>query len=146
MTGLILKYNDITIQNEKLYPLSIFWHPQEAILPTVKFDVLPNKFYTIIMVDKDPANKKDKYWLHWLKINVTDKDLGKDIVKYHPPAPPKATGIHRYYLMVFSCENKIVNLKMNNNNDNRTKFNPKKFKNDNNLKFAYHIMFKTSSA
>lgn len=96
--NIIIKYEDILVNcNDKLTK------EQTKNEPYLKLD---NKsyLYSIIMIDLDaPVSKKiKKVYLHWLKVN-TDTTL-KD---YTGPAPPKGSGNHRYFILIFKQENKI---------------------------------------
>lgn len=95
--------------------------------PTINFDWNPKKLYTLIMIDRDspyPNNPYYKYWLHWLIVNSKDVSI-----PYAPPAPPKDSGIHRYYLLLFEQLDEIKPSVIY----QRTNFHPTEFIFKNNL-------------
>src|SRR5277367_5632200 len=66
--------------------------------PEIKIDT-EDDCYAAIMVDPDAPSKNDpkfKYWLHWLVLNNNES-----YVDFHPPAPPKGSGEHRYYFLIY---------------------------------------------
>ncbi|XP_028176231.1 phosphatidylethanolamine-binding protein 1-like [Ostrinia furnacalis] len=69
------------------------------------------KFYTIILVDPDaPPQVEGEFYLHLLKSNIpglalkskdSSKTSGIDYRGYKPPTPPRGTGPHRYFGLLF---------------------------------------------
>ena len=57
--------------------------------------------YTLIMTDPAPGGAGE--WIHWLVTNIQANDAarGDTLVEYVPAAPPPATGLHRYTLLVY---------------------------------------------
>ncbi|CAG0913215.1 unnamed protein product [Notodromas monacha] len=89
----------------------------------------PEKLYTLIMVDPDApsrANPLFRSWLHWLVINIPGQQISKGqvIFPYAGPAPPKGTGQHRYYELMFE-QQKHVDLQTAINS--RSSFNTRAF-------------------
>ncbi|KAK9872154.1 hypothetical protein WA026_016208 [Henosepilachna vigintioctopunctata] len=82
--------------------------------PTVKWCTIPEKLYTLVMLDPDfpcRVTPSCRSWLHWLVGNIPGDDIekGKTIAGYVGPAPPKKTGHHRFAFFVYQqcCEMKF---------------------------------------
>jgi large subunit ribosomal protein L35 len=57
------------------------------------------------MVDPNAPSSTNpiyRYWLHWLIINNDDT-----IIPYNGPSPPKGSGNHRYFILLFYHKNKL---------------------------------------
>lgn len=111
--------------------------------PTIMFDKEKSKYYTLIMIDPDAPSKENpynKYWLHWIKTNITDKNDGDLIVEFNPSAPPKNSGPHRYCIIVFEQKDKL-----NLQHYERPKFNLKQFVKDNDLKMVHCVIYVTEN-
>ena len=57
----------------------------------------PGKFYTLIMTDPDVPNRAmptEREHLHWLVVNITDRNIakGEEIVPYKSPLPNLGSG------------------------------------------------------
>lgn len=100
MKELTVFLNGNMIHNKDIIP-----YEQTQYQPELKFDIPANKFYTIIMVDKDaprPDNPIYRYVLHWLIINNNET-----IMELKLPTPPINSGLHRYFIHLFEQQNKI---------------------------------------
>ncbi|ESO03660.1 hypothetical protein HELRODRAFT_173357 [Helobdella robusta] len=85
---------------------------QTASAPTVIYGQAVDSFmYMVVMVDPDapdPKNPTDRYWLHWVKKNITGVDLQKgitsdgknDLMEFIPPSPVGPEP-HRYQIYIF---------------------------------------------
>lgn len=101
-----------------------------ASKPVVNFQKNSNKLYTVIMVDPDapsPKNPINRYFLHWLVVNISSNFEGETINEYTAPNPPE--GKHRYYTCILEQENEITRMK----EFERVKFDISKFVSNNNL-------------
>ncbi|AEX61157.1 phosphatidylethanolamine-binding protein-like protein [Megavirus courdo11] len=127
MTNLQVSIHNNIIYDGEIIPLK---YTQE--LPKINFTKHNSDKYTIIMVDPDAPSRKNpiyKYFLHWLIINNNEI-----IMDFTPPAPPKNSGPHRYFIFVLK-QNKLLNsssIKIN-NKMKREKFNLAEFIADNDL-------------
>ena len=121
------------INHEEFIDLSLVQHE-----PTLKFDKIPGKLYTIIMVDPDaPSNSNPIYrnWLHWMIVNTTDT-----IAPFHPSNPSTGTGKHRYYFYLFEQKYPI---KKNLTFSSRQNFDLELFVKNNELKPISCVMYMT---
>ena len=128
--------NDTKLINKKLYPIELFY---SGYLPNIKSNIVPKKFYTIMIVDEDAPSKTNpinKYMIHLLIINNKTT-----IFDYKPPNPPINSGPHRYHVLVYEQSNIID--KFNININSRPKFNLDKFVSTNILKLFDKFMFQT---
>ncbi|VDO32496.1 unnamed protein product [Haemonchus placei] len=62
--------------------------------------------------DLDAPSKKDpslSEFLHWLVVNIHGQSInsGHELASYRGPRPPKGSGPHRYYFLVFKQKNQI---------------------------------------
>ncbi|XP_049879006.1 protein D3-like [Pectinophora gossypiella] len=89
--------------------------PSQASQPPIvswQTSIGTGPLYTIVMLDPDApsrANPTKRNWLHWLVGNVPGKDVarGEILAGYNGPAPPKASGLHRYVLLVFQQNGRL---------------------------------------
>jgi len=93
--------NELTPTQVQNVPHSIVW-PAEA-----------GALYTLVLTDPDaPSRVNPKYreWHHWLVVNIPENDIGKGetLSEYVGSGPPKGTGLHRYVMLVYKQEGKIV--------------------------------------
>lgn len=75
--------------------------------PDIKYEFMPNNYYTLIMYDPNAVNGN---YIHWLIINIKSirsEEDGDIIFTYKGPAPPKGTGIHNYIFEIYIQNNKI---------------------------------------
>lgn len=111
--------------------------PTETILsPSVSWNAKDKKLYTLIMVDPDVPSRSDPHlreFLHWHIVNIPSNDLkgGKCLAQYVGPCPAETSGLHRYVLMVFEQEMRILSdfqdcIKSNNGSE-RVMFNTRQF-------------------
>ncbi|AZL89831.1 phosphatidyl ethanolamine-binding protein-like protein [Megavirus baoshan] len=139
MTNLQVSIHNNTIYDGMIIPLK---YTQQ--LPKINFTKNNNDKYTIIMVDPDAPSRKNpiyKYFLHWLIINNNEI-----IMDFTPPAPPKNSGPHRYFIFLLK-QNKLLNsssIKINGKIE-REKFNLAEFIADNNLEVIDSIHFITEN-
>nr|QZX43511.1 phosphatidylethanolamine-binding protein [Mimivirus sp.] len=139
MTNLQVSIHNNIINDGEFIPLK---YTQE--LPKINFTKNNNDKYTIIMVDPDAPSRRNpiyKYFLHWLIINNNEI-----IMDFTPPAPPKNSGPHRYFIFVLK-QNKLLNsssIKIN-NKMKREKFNLAEFIADNDLEIIDSIHFITEN-
>lgn len=115
--------------------------------PTIRYNFKKGKLYTLIMVDHDapsPENPINKYFLHWIMINIDDKGLGDEPISYKAANPPEGSGLHRYTFMLFEqkyvIEPKTI---LSYVDKKRVKFSPKKFTKRFDLNPVASITFKT---
>lgn len=122
------------IENNANYDITLFDNNQ----PIIKFNKKHNKLYTIMIVDPDAPSYNNsiyRFWLHLLIVNNDDT-----IIKYQPPNPPKDSGFHRYYILIFEQYNKINNII---NIKSRSNFDVFNFAKDNNIVLINKLMFRT---
>lgn len=62
----------------------------------------PNQLYCLIIWDPDAPHSPS--YLHFLVTNIKGGNLstGKIILPYTPPTPPAGSGVHRYYVGLYS--------------------------------------------
>lgn len=66
--------------------------------------------YMLVMVDPDVPRRddpKERSWLHWLVVNINDRNYleqGDVVMPYEGPKPSPGTGTHRYVFLAF-CQN-----------------------------------------
>ena len=89
-----------------------FTQEETANPPEVRIEN-PEGLYTLVMIDPDAGKKSeknarpgnsDKYYLHWLVINIPatgNINEGDDIVPYAGPTPPPNTGSHEYIFILY---------------------------------------------
>lgn len=75
--------------------------------PLVEWLAMPETLYTLIVID---PNATAKSWLHWLVVNCAGNNpsTGTVAMEWQKPAPPPGTGIHNYYICLFSHPNPVV--------------------------------------
>lgn len=77
---------------------------QARAKPNVSFEGKADSFYTLVMVDPDIPLKSTEQdaWFHYSIVNIPGGKVeeGQVLADWVPPAPPKATGIHRYIWVV----------------------------------------------
>jgi phosphatidylethanolamine-binding protein (PEBP) family uncharacterized protein len=138
MQKLAISVNGQTICHNQKVPYELV-HNQSQYAPKIicpKLD--PNKLYTLIMVDRDAPsryNPINSFYLHWMIINTNDV-----IAEYIQPSPPKNSGEHRYYVILYEQSNKI-----NYDLISRARFNLELFIKNNNLIPLYGMMFTTEN-
>lgn len=77
-------------------------------VPEVKWNGVPDSFYTLCMTDPDaPSRQNPKFreWHHWLVGNIpgTDVNSGETLSAYVGSGPPKGTGdTHVLFMMSFT--------------------------------------------
>ena len=94
------------------------------------------------MVDPDApscTNPSKKYYLHWLKINNND-----NVMPFVPPTPPKGSGEHRYYIILYEQSHHLDPKLFN--NISREKFPATEFAKQNGLETVAAVMFVTESS
>ncbi|XP_033102660.1 protein D3-like [Anneissia japonica] len=69
--------------------------------------------YTIVMTDPDAPSRQDprvREFHHWMMVNVPETDVSKGDTwsEYIGSGPPKGTGLHRYVLIVYKQQGRIV--------------------------------------
>lgn len=69
------------------------------------------KLYSLLMIDPDAVHGTH---IHWAIINIPGNKInkGKVIFPYQGPQPPRGTGYHRYFFMLFEYETPIKNIEM----------------------------------
>ncbi|ANB50226.1 hypothetical protein [Powai lake megavirus] len=139
MANLQVSIHNNIINDGEIIPLK---YTQES--PKINFIKNNNEKYTIIMVDPDAPSRRNpiyKYFLHWLIINNNEI-----IMDFTPPAPPKNSGPHRYFIFILK-QNKLLNLSniKINNKMKREKFNLAEFIADNDLEIIDSIHFITEN-
>jgi phosphatidylethanolamine-binding protein (PEBP) family uncharacterized protein len=128
--GLIVKYGDIAVSGQ------LFKKSDTVSQPSIEFSNTGKK-YSLIMWDPDAPNPS---FLHWLIINLENKNKirEKEVLNYFGPNPP--SGIHHYYFGLFEQQNTIQI-----NPLERSNFNLKMFIKDNNLKEVSNIFMIVSA-
>ena len=133
--------NKLVKDNEKL-PLKLV-----QTKPIVDYNFRPKKYYSLIMVDHDAPSKDkpvNKYWLHWMMINIDENGLGDEIMLYEPAYPPEGSGYHRYSITMFEQPYYIeIRDAIKFVGKSRAKFSPLQFKKMFDLKSLDRIMFLT---
>lgn len=102
--------------------------------------------YVLVMIDPDAPSRKNpikKYVLHYLVID------NKEIISLEPPMPPKDSGEHRYYILLYKYDDILTNTditkyKTCDDNNPRTCFDLIKFRDDNKLIYVDMLMFRLS--
>ncbi|XP_071955109.1 protein D3-like [Antedon mediterranea] len=96
--------------------------------------------YTIIMTDPDAPSRKDpkfREWHHWMVVNVPGNDVtkGETWSEYIGAGPPQDTGLHRYVLIVYKQQGKLVptEAKRRKHPDTRASWNVRNFAKSNAL-------------
>ena len=112
---LLVKYGEkIVTSGEELTTCNTITKPQ-IYLPE-------EGLYTLLMIDPDvPPGHMSKAFIHWLVTDIKDGkvDSGKEVLKYFRPTPPKNSGIHRYFFLLFKqekTENEIMQVNRRNTN------------------------------
>jgi phosphatidylethanolamine-binding protein len=110
--------------------------------PSVTFPQT-GKIYTLIMWDPDVPEQFQPGWAHWIAVNLqSPNDISsKQLLSYSGPAPPKGTGIHRYFFGLFEQQQDQINPQQ----PTREKFSVNNFITQNNL-FEVAKVFMTVSA
>lgn len=84
--------------------------------PNVSWISDENKFYTLFMVDPDAPSRDEplyREFIHWVVTDIPGSDVksGVVVVDYMGPAPPHASGIHRYCFLAYEQKEKgVVNV------------------------------------
>ncbi|XP_019626432.1 PREDICTED: phosphatidylethanolamine-binding protein 4-like isoform X2 [Branchiostoma belcheri] len=124
---------NIRCSDDEKVPLSLF--RPGGLPPIVKYkEAKEGTRYLLLMVDPDAPSAKNpvmRYWLHWVVTQIQGEDLkrgiesqdwgsiGRTLMSYNPPTPPKGSGPHRYQFFLFQLQpGQDVTLK----NDDRGKF------------------------
>lgn len=81
--------------------------------PKISWTSNINKFYTLFMTDPDAPGVEDysfREFIHWVVTDIPGDDIkcGNVVVDYLGPAPPYASGIHRYCFLVYEQKEKGV--------------------------------------
>jgi phosphatidylethanolamine-binding protein (PEBP) family uncharacterized protein len=70
-----------------------------------------DKRYTIMMTDPDVprGDGRKGEWLHWLVMNIPGNIItaGSQIIPYQGPTPPSGSGLHHYYVRVYSQDDRV---------------------------------------
>lgn len=88
-----------------------------------KNQINKNQYYTLIMVDRDVPSQKERkgIWIHLCIYNILNLRF-EDGEIYYPwfaPSPPKNSGQHRYYFILYQQMNKINQKIISKNNEKR---------------------------
>lgn len=111
-----VKYNGTIVNYGNILPLDV-----STYKPTVSYNLKPNTYYTLLMIDPDAPSADNPIfsnWLHWLVGNISvSNNNGDTILQYHPPTPPKGSGPHRYILLLFrhNKRNNYINFETRDN-------------------------------
>lgn len=67
------------------------------------------KKYSLLMIDPDAVHGTH---IHWAVINIPGNKINKGqvLLPYQGPAPPRGTGYHRYFFMLFEYEKRIKDI------------------------------------
>eukprot|EP00734_Pompholyxophrys_sp_LG126_P000149 Pompholyxophrys_sp_v1_NODE_22_length_3962_cov_1.921423.p3 type:complete len:190 gc:universal NODE_22_length_3962_cov_1.921423:2264-2833(+) len=78
--------------------------------PCTDFSMLPNTYYTVVMIDPDAPGPKalGKSYLHLMETNI-DKGHGviDPVIPYKGPSPPPNSGDHHYIFYLLEQEGPI---------------------------------------
>ena len=74
--------------------------------PVVAFKSVPNKLYTLLMIDPDAPSKAEpmyREFVHWVVVNIPGCDItaGEVVAPYFGAAPPYKSGPHRYFIFLY---------------------------------------------
>ena len=89
--------------------LKPFLTPMEtSFAPTVQYALVPDIFYTLVMQDSNAVTESHNV-LHWVVVNIPGNNLhlGKTLLDYKGPAPPRNSGIHNYCFILYEQPSKI---------------------------------------
>lgn len=139
-----VKLNETTLTNDPNNEI-IFDFAESQYTPQIKFDTPQNEYRTILMVDPDAPSRDNPVNAHWLHLLIINN--GEIVAKYHPPSPPKGTGLHRYIFYLLKQKNILdkdkLNLKKIGGKIDRKKFDINKFISDNELEIIDKVYFQT---
>jgi hypothetical protein len=81
--------------------------------PKISWSNDANKFYTLFMTDPDaPSREEPSYreFIHWVVTDIPGDDIKSGVVllEYVGPAPPHASGLHRYCFFAYEQKEKGV--------------------------------------
>ncbi|KAJ1349484.1 hypothetical protein KIN20_005061 [Parelaphostrongylus tenuis] len=100
--------------------------------PRLMWEASSSSLYTVLMIDPDAPSRADpsfRDFLHWLVVNVPGDELSRGFTAapYRGPGPPKGTGFHRYYFLVFEQPKTLQNIETRESRDSRKNFNTTEF-------------------
>lgn len=140
-TDLIVIINNSLVKKDGLISYDIATKNK----PKIQFKRNDYDNYCILTVDPDAPSATSpiyKYWLHMLIVN--NENI---VIPYEPPNPPKNSGLHRYFFLLYKQKSYIDVKKlisdMVNNINNRKKFNLEEFVKNHNLELCDSTYFKT---
>ena len=95
--------------------------------PDIQINSNKDVYYTLLLVDPDvPPGALQAAFIHWMVINIKNDNVrnGVEILPYIGAGPPKGTGIHRYFFLLFKQDNfykpdEIMKVKNNHRNKNQ---------------------------
>ncbi|CAG9559418.1 unnamed protein product [Danaus chrysippus] len=81
-------------------------------VPNVKWNAVPDTYYTLAMTDPDAPSRAEpqfREWHHWLVGNILGGDIssGEVLSAYVGSGPPPETGLHRYVFLVYKQPGKL---------------------------------------
>lgn len=84
--------------------------------PVVTYDIDPKEeetFYTLIMTDPDAPSRVNptlREFVHWVVVNIPGNKVasGDEVLSYACPAPPYASGLHRYVFCLYRQKSKLA--------------------------------------
>uniref|UniRef100_A0A7S0H8Z1 Phosphatidylethanolamine-binding protein n=1 Tax=Hanusia phi TaxID=3032 RepID=A0A7S0H8Z1_9CRYP len=95
----------------EIQPGQLITPTQAQDRPVVGWEAEPGAYYTLVMTDPDapsPSSPTLREWVHWVRVNIPGDNLpcdgedgGDDLKAYVGAGPPKGTGQHRYFFLLF---------------------------------------------
>ncbi|GJP48097.1 hypothetical protein CLOM_g7378 [Closterium sp. NIES-68] len=88
--------------------------PSVTVAPRSDANVVPDSYYTLVLVDPDapsPSNPTAREWLHWIVVDIPASATaaqGRTVTPYNGPTPPEGT--HRYIFLLFRQPTKQLEL------------------------------------
>ncbi|XP_032526491.1 phosphatidylethanolamine-binding protein homolog F40A3.3-like isoform X3 [Danaus plexippus] len=81
-------------------------------VPAVKWNAVPDSYYTLAMTDPDAPSRAEpqfREWHHWLVGNILGGNIssGEVLSAYVGSGPPPDTGLHRYVFLVYKQPGKL---------------------------------------
>jgi hypothetical protein len=126
----------LNIIQYKIYSYIVIKNILDNFVANVIYTKIPNKLYTVIMIDINAAYEDINY-LHQITINNCET-----IVPYIPPKPPANTGNHSYLFLVLTQTCYLKNIYI----DKRANFPLDIFISDNKFSISRYFTFIVNSA
>lgn len=134
------EFSDITFEGDLTFTdgeiLDLMDVQKQPIVPIALDGPDADDNCTLLMVDPDAPNKNKhtfRYWLHWLVVDIPcngDLEEGNTITPFNPSGPPKGSGLHRYFFLLFKQSTELGDIQ---GPDFRGKFMVNEFADQNGL-------------